>query len=262
MTTEVPTEIVFQHTGNSAASPELVTVAVSLFHYERFLPDCLHSVLRQRHETIELIVVDDHSTEDGSIDVALGWLERHADRFARALLLRHTRNQGLAQARNTAFAHARGAAVFVMDADNEIYPRAIGRLHTAMETSGAAVTYTQLELFGAKRTIGLADIWQPEWLRHGNYVDAMSLISRRAWRDVGGYTHIEGGWEDYDFWCKLIEQGYRAAFVPEILCRYRVHRTSMLRTESARSYDAMFVEMTMRHPWMKLAPIAPEDRAG
>jgi hypothetical protein len=35
----------------------------------------------------------------------------------------------------------------------------------------------------------------------------------------------------------------------------------MLRTESAKSYDAMFVEMTLRHPWMKLAPIAAEDRA-
>src|ERR1700753_1513026 len=36
------------------------------------------------------------------------------------------------------------------------------------------------------------------------------------------------------------------------------HGTSMLRTETARSYDALFIEMTLRHPWMKLAPIAPE----
>jgi GT2 family glycosyltransferase len=83
----------------------------------------------------------------------------------------------------------------------------------------------------------------------------MALVSRQAWRDVGGYSHIEGGWEDYDFWCKFVEQGYEAAFVPEMLCRYRVHETSMLRTESARSYDSMFIEMTLRHPWMRLAPI-------
>jgi hypothetical protein len=43
-----------------------------------------------------------------------------------------------------------------------------------------------------------------------------------------------------------------------MLCRYRVHNTSMLRTESARSYDSMFIEMTLRHPWMELAPIPPE----
>ena len=177
------------------------------------------------------------------------------------LLLRHRRNQGLAQARNTAFAHARASHVFVMDADNTIYPRAIGRLRQAIETSQAAAAYTQMELFGTKSAVGLADIWRPKWLRHGNYIDAMALISRSAWRDVGGYTHIEGGWEDYDLWCKFIEQGYVAAFVPEMLCRYRVHRSSMLRTETAQSYDAVFVEMTMRHPWMKLAPIDAADRA-
>jgi glycosyltransferase involved in cell wall biosynthesis len=255
------TETLFDHVRDAEPPADLVTVAISLFNYADFLPDCLGSVRGQRHAAIEVIVVDDASTKDESADVAAAWLKENANRFARVLLLRHRRNQGLAQARNTAFAHARASHVFVMDADNMIYPRAIGRLRQAIETSEAAAAYTQMEIFGARRGTGLADIWHPKWLRHGNYIDAMALISRQAWQDAGGYTHIEGGWEDYDFWCKFIEQGYVAAFVPEMLCRYRVHPTSMLRTESAKSYDAMFVEMTLRHPWMKLAPIAAEDRA-
>lgn len=254
-------ETVFQHVRDAELPRDLVTVAVSLYNYAQFLPECLDSVLKQRHVDIELVVVDDNSADDDSVAVASKWMQGHAERFSRVLLVRHQRNQGLAQARNTAFEHARASHVFVMDADNVIYPRALGRLCQAIETSGAAAAYTQLELFGTKNLVGLADIWHPKWLRHGNYIDAMALISRNAWRDVGGYTHIEGGWEDYDLWCKFIEQGYVAAFVPEMLCRYRVHRTSMLRTETARSYDAVFVEMTMRHPWMKLAPIAAEDRA-
>lgn len=256
-----PAETVFEHVRDVEPPPDLVTVAVSLYNYAQFLPDCLDSVMAQRHSAIELVVVDDVSTEDDSIAVAHAWMQAHTERFSRVLLLRHKRNQGLAQARNTAFEHARASHVFVMDADNAIYPRAIGRLHQAIATSGAAAAYTQMELFGTKNTVGLADIWRPEWLQHANYIDAMALISRNAWRDVGGYTHIEGGWEDYDLWCKFIEQGYVGAFVPEMLCRYRVHRTSMLRTETARSYDAVFIEMTIRHPWMKLAPIGAEDRA-
>lgn len=254
-------ETVFDHVRDAELPSDLVTVAVSLYNYAQFLPDCLDSVLAQRHAAIELVVVDDVSVEDDSVAVASAWMREHAERFSRVLLLRHGRNQGLAQARNTAFRHARASHVFVMDADNMIYPRAIGRLRQAIETSGAAAAYTQTELFGTKRSVGLADIFHPEWLRHGNYIDAMALVSRSAWRDVGGYTHIEGGWEDYDLWCKFIEQGYVAAFVPEMLCRYRVHQTSMLRTETARSYDSVFVEMTMRHPWMKLAPIDAADRA-
>lgn len=260
-TLEPATETIFAHVRDRDPPPGLVTVAVSLFNYAQFVTDCLDSVAAQRHEPLELIVVDDQSEADDSIDVTRAWMERHAPRFARTLLLRHRRNQGLAQVRNTAFRHARASRVFVLDADNEIYPRAIGRLHAAMDTSGAAATYSQHEIFGTRRGTGLSDIWRPEWLRHGNYIDAMALVSRRAWLDVAGYTHIEGGWEDYDFWCKFIEQGYVAAFVPEMLCRYRVHGSSMLRTETARSYDAVFVEMTMRHPWMRLAPIDAADRA-
>ncbi len=261
-TIEPATEILFDSLRDTEPSPDLVTVAVSLFNYARFVPDCLDSILAQRHQALELVVVDDASTADDSVDVVRQWMEQQASRFSRTLLLQHKRNQGLAQARNTAFRHGRGRAVFVIDADNEIYPRAIGRLYAAMTTSGAAATYSQHEIFGNRRGTGLSDIWHPEWLRHGNYIDAMALVSRRAWLDVGGYTHIEGGWEDYDFWCKFIEQGYVAAFVPEMLCRYRVHGTSMLRTETARSYDAVFIEMTLRHPWMQLAPIAPQDRVG
>ena len=254
------TEAVFEHVRDVEPPDDLVSVAISLYNYAEFLPECLDSVWAQRHAAIELVVVDDASTQDDSVVVARSWMQEHAPRFSRIVLLRHMRNQGLAQARNTAFEHARASHVFVMDADNMIYPRAIGRLRQAIETSGAAAAYTQTETFGSKNSVGLADIWKPRWLRHGNYIDAMALIARSAWRDVGGYTHIEGGWEDYDFWCKFIEQGYVAAFVPEMLCRYRVHRTSMLRTETARSYDAMFVEMTMRHPWLDLAPISDEDR--
>jgi glycosyltransferase involved in cell wall biosynthesis len=255
-------ESVLDTTLRQEVAPSLVTVAVSLYNYARFLPGCLGSIAVQRHSELELVVVDDASMEDDSIDVALRWMEANQDRFARICLLRHRRNQGLAQARNTAFSHARGSHVFVIDADNEIYPRAVGRLLEAIETSGAAAAYSQQEIFGDRRALGLADVWQPQWLRHGNYVDAMALVSRSAWHDVGGFDHIEGGWEDYDFWCKFIEQGYFAAFVPEILCRYRRHGTSMLRTETARSYDALFTEMTFRHPWMRLAPIPLEDRKG
>lgn len=254
-------DMVFRHSNDPNPASDLVTVAVSLYNYAHFLPECLNSILAQRHRNLELVVVDDVSAKDDSIDVAHDWLRAHGERFARVLLLRHRRNQGLAQARNTAFTHALGSHVFVIDADNALYPRAISRLHQAIATSGAAAAYTQLELFGNKHTVGAADVWQPQWLRHGNYIDAMALVSRSAWQDVGGYTHLDGGWEDYDFWCKFVEQGYVAAFVPEMLCRYRVHGTSMLRTETARSYDALFIEMTLRHPWMKLAPIAPEDRA-
>ncbi len=247
----VATKTLFER-GAAVADDHLVSVVVSLHDYARFLPACLDSVAAQTHGRLELVVVDDASDADDGPEVAASWLARHADRFARALLLRHRRNQGVAEARNTGFAHAHGDFVFVLDADNMVYPRAIARLHAVLRAEPFDAAYTQLEFFGAEQRLGYADTWRRENFLHENFVDAMALVSRRAWEAVGGYTPIEGGWEDYDFWCKFIDRGLAAAFVPEILCRYRVHDGSMLRTEHRGQRQNLAVQLTLRHPWLRV----------
>jgi glycosyltransferase involved in cell wall biosynthesis len=247
----IAAETRFEQARAEAPDADLVSVAVSLYDYAKFLPGCLDSVAAQTHDALELIVVDDASTDE-SARVAHAWLAAHAERFARVLLLRHRRNQGLAEARNTAFAAARGACVFVLDADNLLYPRAIARLHAALRDEAFAAAYAQLEFFGAERGLGYADVWERTLFLRENYVDAMALVRRRAWEAVGGYEHIDGGWEDYDFWCKFIDRGLAAAFVPQILCRYRVHENSMLRTEHQGQRRRLCVQMRLRHPWLEV----------
>ena len=245
-------EIVYEKINRARPAPDGVTVAVSLYHYAQFVAECLESIAAQTHGNIELIVVDDHSVRDDSVEVTKRWMERHSDRFNRVSLLRHVQNQGLAEARNTAFEYARTDPVFVIDADNEIYPRALARLLEAFNDREYDAVYSQLELFGNQTGLGLADVWSKNLLRTGNYVDAMALISRRSWSQVDGYRHTEGGWEDFDFWCKFVDHGMEALFVPEILCRYRVHGASMLRTDTVVATERLKVELTLRHPWLEL----------
>lgn len=247
------TRIGFTYESGDPPPGDLVSVAVSLHNYARFLPECLDSVANQRHRALEIIVVDDASDADDSVSAATDWLQANAGRFHRALLLCHTRNQGLAQARNTAFAAARGGYVFVLDADNTLYPRAIARLYEAASREGLAAAYCQLERFGAVSGLGLADLWDSERFSAGNYVDAMALVSREAWREAGGYTHLDGGWEDFDFWCKFIDRGMSAAYIPEILCRYRVHGGSMLHTQHKPHVEQLKIQMALRHPWLRFA---------
>ena len=49
-------------------------------------------------------------------------------------------------------------------------------------------------------------------------------------RKRAGYDHVQYGWEDYDFWCRLAERGHFGEAVPEVLADYRVHAASMLHT--------------------------------
>jgi len=231
---------------------ENITVAVSLYNYGRHLEECLESLKKQSYSNLSLVVVDDCSNRDNSVEVAVAWAEMNAHRFARTSVLRHDFNQGLAQARNTAFEFSKSRAVFVIDADNMLYPRAIEVLAPWVMNEGYAAAYTQLELFGDVSFPGYADYWSPDFFLKGNYVDAMGLVSKAAWDVVRGYHHLEGGWEDYDFWCKFVECGLEAIFLPQILCRYRVHNSSMLRTETVENNKDLISEMTMRHPWLKL----------
>ena len=230
---------------------ELVTVAVSLFRYGAVVGAALDAVAAQTHPRLELVVVEDQGG-DGSAEIAAAWLERHADRFERVRLLQPHANLGLSAARNLAFERASGDGVFVLDADNTLLPRAISRLQAALAASGAAVAYSQLVYFGAGEGLGAADVWDPERFRHDNYVDAMALVRRSAWREVGGYARLEYGWEDYDFWCKFVEAGLEGVYVPELLCRYRVHAASMLRTDTAAERRRLIETMMSRHPWLDL----------
>ena len=71
-------------------------------------------------------------------------------------------------------------------------------------------------------------------LLSGNYIDAMAMISKEAWSYVGGYATHRLGWQDYDFWCRLLEVGLHGVHVDEVLALYRVHQKSMLRTTTNR----------------------------
>jgi glycosyltransferase involved in cell wall biosynthesis len=235
-----------------AAKPA-VSVIVTLFNYAKHVEECLDSIASQTQRDMELVIVDDCST-DGGDELVGRWLDANEGGFLGHRLVAHSENMGLSYARNTAFLNASADRVFVMDADNALYPRAIERCMQAMNDSGAAGAYTQLEVFGDRTGLGEADFWSKERFKPKNYVDAMALVSKAAWQKVGGYTQlIANGWEDYDFWCKFVEHGLECTFIAEVLCRYRWHDASMSLTETIPNTGALILQMSIRHPWLELA---------
>lgn len=243
-------ETVFE--GGGGGQPGVgVTIIVTLYNYARYIKEALDSAARQTHRNLELVVVNDRSSDDSEA-VALAWLKQHGGCFTRALLLTNADNYGLSISRNIAFAAAANEFIFVLDADNMLYPPAAAKLLAACINSGAQAAYSQIELFDEMADIGSAYTWDPQHLAGGNYIDAMALIRKSAWAAVGGYDPFDTGWEDYDLWCKFVEHGYEGVFVPQILCRYRVHDTSMLRLETNVNVEKVITELVVRHPWLTL----------
>jgi hypothetical protein len=228
--------------GFAAARPE-ISVLVTLYNYAEHIAQALDSIAGSTVADWELIIVDDAST-DGSTDVARAWIDEHED--AAVLMLRHPVNRGLAHARNAALGFARGRYCFVLDADNEVYPNCLERLRDALAADpGAAFAYGLLERFTPNGPAGLMDIypWEPPRLRFGNYIDAMSLLRTDVLRHHGGYRLDRRlhGWEDYDLWCRMAEQGDRGVQLKQVVARYRVTGHSMLSLTNISVADALSV---------------------
>jgi GT2 family glycosyltransferase len=91
--------------------------------------------------------------------------------------------------------------------------------------------------------------WDPEILVQGPYVDAMAMFRRDVLLELGGYDHTLSqigwfGWEDYDMWLRFAQRDLPVGFVPNILCLYRQHETSMINTTNlfAHEFGRLFQE--------------------
>lgn len=251
--------------GQYHAEP-FASVLISLFNYAEFIVPVLESVVAQQQCGLELIVVDDCSS-DGGHELALSWMKsiivEKPHPFVRILFLRHSYNSGLAVARNTAFAAARASWCFVLDADNVLFPNAVSEC-LSIASSGSsqlAVVHPLLAVEADadrqddQRSLVSSQSWQRDAFRFGNFVDAMALVRRSSWEAVGGYTHINGGWEDFDFWCKLVEVGYHGILCPKILAVYQSHAKSMSHNSTNHCWRALSRTLQARHSWLEL-PLA------
>lgn len=231
--------------GNAAydtQSPPALSVLVTLFNYRQYVARCLGSVLAATAPKggLEIVVVDDGSTDGGPDEVH----QLLAAAATPGLLVRKSINTGLADARNVGLSLARGRQVFVLDADNWIYPSCLPVLQEALDRGGAVAAYGHIaridEQTGEAIDLMSSIDWSPRRLVEGPYIDAMALLDRQAVLDIGGYStelidHGWFGWEDYDLWLKLAQAGHSCRHVPRIVAGYRDHASSMLRRTNRSS---------------------------
>ena len=230
-----------------------VSVVIPLFNYAHYVKDALESVKQQTVDDVDLIVVEDCST-DNSLAVARSWLVENSARFNRAVLLQNRNNAKLARTRNVGIAYADTEFVLPLDADNQLLPACLERCIAILDDTQAAMAYPTIEMFGDDCGLITEENWDPGLLQCGNYIDAMAMFSKASWLAVGGYGSLELGWEDFDLWCKFVEAGFWGVRVPEVIARYRVHGSSMLRTltDLPENRRRVAQDLTIRHPWLDL----------
>lgn len=215
-----------------------LSVIITLYNYARFIEECVASVSAaglKFAEALEVIIVNDAST-----DHSLAQAFRCKKKFDLPIRIVDKKwNTGLADARNVGVRLARAPYVFILDADNLVYPDAFRQLFEVISQRNYSAVFSLLCRFQGTpaNRVGLLSYfdWDPQILVQYPYIDAMAMFRRESLLAAPGYDNELNqigwfGWEDYEMWLRFAQNHHEVAFVPNILCLYRHHETSMINT--------------------------------
>lgn len=231
-----------------------VSVVVPCYNHGEFLAEAVGSVTGMRREDVELIVVDDGSTEEGT--------RAEVDRLAaQGVRVIRQSNRGLACARNAGIEASRGEYILPLDADNRVRAAYVERGTKILDANPeVGVVYGDAEYIGKRSGRWRVGYFDGNQLLQWNCFDACAMYRRRVWEENGGYdsTIPVQGLEDWDFWLGAVEHGWKIQYVPEILFEYRVGEESMLtranpHNERVEKFVARKHAMLYRREWLSLA---------
>jgi glycosyltransferase involved in cell wall biosynthesis len=244
----------------TASNNPKVSLAVTHFNLGQYLPDTLASLARQRYPNLEVLVVDDGSTDTFSVGV----YEEQSRLYPQFRFLRKT-NGGVASARNFALAQAQGEFFIVVDGDDIVHPQMVEHFVAAMLANPDLSFMTCFVLRFERRASGICftDLYAPTG---GPYLIApfanalgwaTGIFRSKALRSVGGYDEDpKNGSEDCHVLIKLIGAGFQNGVVPEVLLYYRSRPDSR-----SRSVDVGAAQEFILKEYVQLSQLPPAERS-
>lgn len=218
----------------------LVTVVIPNYNYAHYLREAIDSALAQTYDPVEVIVVDDGSS-DGSREVIESYGTRIKSIFQQ--------NQGVSAARNNGAAAGRGEFIAFLDADDVWLPEKlekqaaafavddeIGLVHVGVADIDENGNELRRQLDGLSGDVAreLLLLERPVILGGGSGL----AVRRTAFDEVGGFDTRMSTSADWDL-CLGVSRRYRVAFIPEVLLRYRIHGSNMHSNVRAMEHDVL-----------------------
>ena len=217
-----------------------ITVIIPSYNYGSFLAEAVESVLRQTIPPDEVLIMDDHSS-DNTQDVAISLIKKHPE------IIRFHRNEtnlGIVKNFNKAVSLTTGNFICFLGADNRFRSDYLEKTSEVLnEDDSIAIAYTDFALFGPRAQVVYDDFLEtrkgpiihncyyiikfPEFcsdeLKRGNFIHGSSMYRRKAFEQVGGYIDKSNTPEDYNLFYRMVTQGWKAKHIPLPLLEYRQH---------------------------------------
>jgi glycosyltransferase involved in cell wall biosynthesis len=234
-----------------------VSIIIPCYNHAQYLPQAIESALAQDYDNVEVIVVNDGSTDD-SLSVARGYKERLDTQQVESprMVIVSQENQGLSNARNTGIAASTTEPrefILPLDADDWIEPDYLKKTVPLMQEN-VGIVGTYVACFGIKDYVWYTFSPTIEQLKQDNPIPVCSLIKRSVLLQVNGYNPaLSGqdkeyiGYEDWNLWLDIVKRGWKVVIVPEALFHYREKPDSML-TKATANRQKLIERIHSLHP--------------
>lgn len=234
----------------------LISIIVPVYNVENYVAECITSLINQTYRNIEILLVDDGSTDkSGQI----------CDSFANDDRIRvfHTKNAGVSAARNYALDRARGDYIGFADSDDRAEPEMFETLLRCAEKSGADIAVCDYDL---EYTDGIKSPDRPRmYVEVSGREDVAAVFYKYGiihccvWNKLFRREFFEDGFrfpvglicEDQHLITKMLDFGGKIARTPEILYHYRQRRSSIVHNVSFKNAADYFVLRYERYKKLK-----------
>jgi glycosyltransferase involved in cell wall biosynthesis len=219
---------------------EDVTVIITCFNYGDYLAESVESALSQAGGEPRVIVVDDGSTQAGTL------LE--LDRLPAQVELIRQANGGPAAARNAGLRLLQTPYALILDADDRLVEDALQRLRTPLDRDPTlGFSYGLMRFFGAWEGILKMPPYDPYRLLYRHNIGSVALTRRGLFEDVGGYDPAFDGYEDWELWVHALACGWRGRRVEAVTLDYRRHAPTTTFRRARPHYRAIFRRLRRKH---------------
>jgi glycosyltransferase involved in cell wall biosynthesis len=206
------------------AQPKKVDVIIPCYNLGHLLGDTLASIERSFNHNFNVIIIDDGSTKQDSIEGV-----KRAEQDGYRVIWQQ--NTGLCKALNNAVKEGSAEYLLILSADDMIDPKLITegtRILDSREEVG--VVYANPKTYEAWYSMWLTPDFDPVRFLSLNFIVATSVFRRKYWEQAGGYDPMADGNEDWEMWMSSMEQGAQFYHVDEYLIQYRFRPDSKIQT--------------------------------
>lgn len=221
---------------------DLVSIIILCFNHEKYVRDCLKSIVNQTYSKFEVIIIDNHS-EDKSVDIIETYLPELRNKATKVIFIKNDRNLGIPKAMNQGLKLARGKYIKELASDDFLEVNGIEILVKALRKSQASVIvgngYLMDEEFrwedkdkqGELSTVyerkpDFVDSYFERLIQRNNILAPAAFIDANMFTKYGEHNE-ELPFEDWEFWIRIVGNGEKVSYVDMPVVYYRRSSSSI-----------------------------------